>query len=445
MSSESELVCQTCYVSFPERDILKEHYTTVFHAYNAKRRSGGLAPVTFEAFEARRQAALARAEAATAAAQPKIYRVVSSGRDFSSLGALVSHLRSKRVQAELAELPDATDADLTALQAFIAAPETASLPPQVTCRTPHARAEEPAGGHSDAGGAAAGAAAGEDGEPVCEDGELPRNHPDRHLQEQLATATIDNMCFLDCHPVGSAVENLDRCCSVHGFHIPDEAYLTDVMGLLQYCAEKVIIGMTCLYCDATFNSVTATQAHMAAKRHGKLPFDRDHGRGMAEYDEFYDFTQEITYKGSKGQDVVPIGFSEMEVDEDGHLILPDGRSLGHRAYKQYYKQHIAKPDMRTAVVAAAADRRAKIAKALETGNSEALIALGMARRHDHISGLSKWVASSDLRLVRMKLQRQLDDGQRAELITRRKIDVRHGAAGNRNQRIRFVQQYMGAG
>lgn len=41
----------------------------------------------------------------------------------------------------------------------------------------------------------------------------------------------------------------------------------------------------------------------------------------------------------------------VELTELGHeLVLPDGRTLGHRDYAMYYRQHFKAPDQREAVL-----------------------------------------------------------------------------------------------
>ena len=48
--------CITCAVAFKDADIQRGHYKTDWHRYNLKRKVAGMAPVTMEDFDKRKNA-----------------------------------------------------------------------------------------------------------------------------------------------------------------------------------------------------------------------------------------------------------------------------------------------------------------------------------------------------------------------------------------------------
>lgn len=52
----------------------------------------------------------------------------------------------------------------------------------------------------------------------------------------------------------------------HSFFISEEKYLTNMEGLLKYLAEKINVGLLCIYCDNQgakgFKSGSAVRNHM---------------------------------------------------------------------------------------------------------------------------------------------------------------------------------------
>jgi pre-60S factor REI1 len=56
------------------------------------------------------------------------------------------------------------------------------------------------------------------------------------------------------------------------FFIPEIEYLKDIEGLIKYLGEKISIGNTCIWCEKTFYSIEATQAHMVTTKKKKKNF-----------------------------------------------------------------------------------------------------------------------------------------------------------------------------
>lgn len=139
--------------------------------------------------------------------------------------------------------------------------------------------------------------------------------------------------------------------SAHSLYIPDLEFVKDLRGLVAYLGEKVALGFTCLYCPASiqpFHSLHSVRKHMQDKGHCKIRYD---GAGQGELADFYDFTDSYPIVEDDGNSE----YEDLETDEEmdylpqqtaivaddsSELILPDGRSLGHRAYRVYYKQNL---------------------------------------------------------------------------------------------------------
>jgi pre-60S factor REI1 len=138
-----------------------------------------------------------------------------------------------------------------------------------------------------------------------------------------------------------------------GFFIPDIEFLIDLDGLLNYLGEKVKKGGYCLYCQKRCSPGRSCQNHMISKSHCKIAYEN--GIDGDEFEDFYDFS--ASYEDVEDDD-------DVEVDEDGNiegnqmhitpigeLVLPNGRKVGHRAYRLYYKQRFAPEDNRPSIIA----------------------------------------------------------------------------------------------
>jgi pre-60S factor REI1 len=233
-------------------------------------------------------------------------------------------------------------------------------------------------------------------------------------EQQEAPPVIDpTQSLFDKHMSTTVQENVDYMYNKYGFFIPDKEYLTDLEGLVGYCAEKIKLGHTCLYCQKMFTTWRGCQEHMIHTRHAKLKYEA--GVDLEEFDVFYDFSADdeeflmsgignhkkkkkrngndydkdmvIDEEGEDGDDDEDEDEDEWEdIDSDeemedgdndkdsddgmyaayqdeiaqhglditplGELIFPDGRIIGHRGLSRYYKQRISQQDNRTSVVAA---------------------------------------------------------------------------------------------
>jgi pre-60S factor REI1 len=191
--------------------------------------------------------------------------------------------------------------------------------------------------------------------------------------------------------------------TVHSFYVPEKG-LIDAKGLFSYVQEKICRHATCLYCHRRFGTPEAARAHMAAKGHAKLNF-HDEGSLLLEYARYYDFAD-----GGSGRcwlAATQRARRHMRVDALGEMVLPSGRSLGHRGLLQAYRQKHGggAEDTRVSVQAARAYyRHARVTQlATRAGRLEAKVALRAEEKRRHqllissfafAKGTSKALASS---------------------------------------------------
>ena len=154
----------------------------------------------------------------------------------------------------------------------------------------------------------------------------------------------------------------------HSFFVPDGEYLSDVSGFLSYLGNKIVIGNICLYCPnggKEFGNLNSVRRHMADKAHCKLAYETEEDR--AELADFYQYSSAAAdeagwedidmdsnveiVSGNEVEEVCACG--RLNADEqsalasladDGlSLILPSGRTLGHRSLRIYYAQRVHRP------------------------------------------------------------------------------------------------------
>lgn len=92
-------------------------------------------------------------------------------------------------------------------------------------------------------------------------------------------------------------------------------------------------------------------SHMVDKSHCKLAYTED--VDLVEYEDFYDFSasHEEDDEDVELDEDGNIIEREMEISPIGELILPSGRTVGHRDFRLYYKQYHRPEDNRPSVLA----------------------------------------------------------------------------------------------
>lgn len=169
-------------------------------------------------------------------------------------------------------------------------------------------------------------------------------------EEEKPPVIAANISIFDDKEFETTDECVQHMATNFGFFIPDVEYLTDLDGLLVYLNEKVKLGGYCLYCQKIFTPGKPCQNHMVSKSHCKIRYEN--GIDGEEFEDFYDFS--ASYEDAE----------DVEFDEDGNvveggatiastgeMVLADGRILGHRDFRLYYKQHYRPADTREPILA----------------------------------------------------------------------------------------------
>jgi len=164
--------------------------------------------------------------------------------------------------------------------------------------------------------------------------------PEQVFAEREANAvklSLEDSLF-DDHKSTDIDTNLEYMLQKFSFFIPSIDYLTDLPGLMDYLAQKITVGYTCLYCDRELISLSAVRTHMKDKNHCMMQWDY-----LEEYEDFYKFPK----AGTVSQIINEIGELEEQselgyVKPTGELVLygEDGTSkiLGLRQYSPFYRQ-----------------------------------------------------------------------------------------------------------
>ncbi|QQK40624.1 Zinc finger, U1-type [Penicillium digitatum] len=311
-----QYTCNTCLVAFQRSDAQRDHMRKDWHLYNMKRRIASLPPVTLETFNEKVLAAKATSnEAAAKASYEKTCHTCNKA--FYSENSYQNHIKSSKHKQRAASLRKDGDAASVQSSAF-------SL-----------------------------------GEPVTKsDNDVSK------VTEGLKTATIDEEededmesdikkdGFLATRCLFCKIESADIHTNVdhmridHGMFIPEQKYLADLDGLVNYLYRKITENFECLYCHAIKNDAQAIQTHMRDKSHCMIAFESE--EEQVEIGQYYDFRS--TYSEDEDESTAESGGVKVNGDgedqgayeADYELHLPSGRSVGHRSLAKYYKQNLLK-------------------------------------------------------------------------------------------------------
>lgn len=112
------------------------------------------------------------------------------------------------------------------------------------------------------------------------------------IEEMLSRVVPRDTCLFCNKQSPNIKNNVTHMNLMHGFFIPEEQYLIDLKGMLEYLGFKVGAGLTCLWCNKQFTSLHGVRLHMLYKDHCKIFFDQQ--KATDEFKEFYDYsTQEV--------------------------------------------------------------------------------------------------------------------------------------------------------
>jgi pre-60S factor REI1 len=287
--------CNTCLASFPNMEVIKDHYKSEWHCFNSKRRAQNL-PIL------RREQFLQLVKTSETKSPPKS-AVMTFKKD---------HNAPNRVEAPVAKSPEKVKVESISEKTVI-----------------HGELVE--------------------GEQQAEDvselaSELESTKPKYKPVLGAAVSVFDDKIF------STSEETVDYMTMKYGFFIPDIEYLTDLDGLIEYLNEKVKEGCICLFCQKRFADGRATQHHMISKSHCKIAYDESSG-DVDELEDFYDFSstyEDIEEEIDENGEVIE---EEAHPAATGELVLPGGKILGHRMFRRYYKQYYPPQDTREPILA----------------------------------------------------------------------------------------------
>lgn len=302
---------------------------TDWHRYNMKRRVANLPPVAAASFN---EKVLERREQNAVRTDPRSLACAACNKQFSSENAFRTHVQSKKHR----------DREAAAASAERLGKKPAPAP---------AKAED----EDDDG-------SGDEANEMDVDSEDDEEGDFEQKMANLRRRIKPADCLFCTRHSGTVDENVGHMASIHSFFIPDKEILIDLSGLLSYLGEKVAIGNLCLFCPnggKEFGSLEAVRKHMIDKNHCKLAYETDEDR--AELADFYDFQGDGDDEDWEDEDGEEIGSDEEVMDAfdrpqrpkkasvalaaDGlSLVLPSGRTLGHRSLKVYYDQRYRPSD-----------------------------------------------------------------------------------------------------
>eukprot|EP01041_Mallomonas_annulata_P003803 gene3803-7568_t len=329
--------CNTCKSSFPSVESVRGHYKTEWHVFNSKRRSNGLAPVgeaDFNVFNNKRNKGFKK---------PLPQSILLRG-------TLPSNVK---------EVPNVPQASKSILPT--ASGPTSSIEPDVVKDLDSNTQNQIQSSREELRSIAVGLGISNDRTETIVDMALKETLDDEEEgQEELSNIEAKPL------PIGPTISIFDNKefdtvedCMKHmetnfGFFIPDKEYMVNLEGFLTYLGEKVKLGGICIYCQKQFIPGHPCQNHMINKSHCKITYEDD--IDVDEYEDFYDFSSQYINSSDENDNE---NDENSEANEDrtleispiGELILLNGRTLGNRNLRIYYKQKYRPEDIRPAVLA----------------------------------------------------------------------------------------------
>ncbi|KAI9781887.1 MAG: hypothetical protein M1835_004172 [Candelina submexicana] len=302
-TSSHKFTCNACQVAFRTSDVQRGHMRSDWHLYNVKRRLAALPPITSEVFA--EKVLTAQASSTAAAAKASFEKAcIPCQKTYFSDNAYQNHLGSQKHKMRLASLQNGgvgrpNDETGSVLSSTFSLGEPVETSLQVA-QDPEVEAEfsKVVDGIKEA--------SLKEEEPVPRRPTRPHHSAaEARSEHPLSPATTNDSATPAEDGEPKSAENVLRAClfcnydspslslnvihmaKVHGMFIPEQAYLTDLEGLVRYLYEKVYETHECLHCHKGNRTVNAAQAHMRDKGHCVIPYDSE--EDMIEIGDFYDF------------------------------------------------------------------------------------------------------------------------------------------------------------
>lgn len=370
--------CNTCQVAFRSSDLQRSHmhndwqYVSstysdyaihsidCYSRYNLKRRVASLPPISSELFT--EKVLTAQATSTAAAAKASFEKTCTAcQRTYYSQNAYQNHLASQkhkmRISSSQDGLPSTSDDETESVMS-----STISLgEPTETA----ARDGEDVVAEAEFSDVVSGIknASVEEREHVPRRPSRPHHSSidDRPEHPLSPTTTKNSASDPSDTSRPSVVVPLSRClfcnydsptlklnvlhmAKIHGMFIPEQPYLVDLEGLVNYLYVKITELHECLYCGKIKNTTAGVQTHMRDKGHCMIAFESE--EEMIDVGQFYDFRSTYSDAGDddQGSDMEDAGpktrggvkvgkkhddkFKTVISGEDGDEELRDGDENG---------------------------------------------------------------------------------------------------------------------
>ncbi|KAI9794591.1 MAG: hypothetical protein M1816_004478 [Peltula sp. TS41687] len=324
LGSSHPYTCNTCQVAFRNGELQRGHMHSDWHRYNLKRRVASLPPLSSEVFADKVLTAQASSTAAAAKASFEKTCDVCQ-RAYYSENAFQNHVGSQKHKLRLAALQMGaaeTETGSVVSSTFSLGQPINTVDVAAEETDPEADAEFSEVVH------AIKESSIDDKEPVSRRPTRPHHsaneerpaHPisptslESPEAESAPVASLVNCLF--CNYVSPSMPlNVSHMGKIHGMFIPEQNYLVDLQGLIDYLREKVFEDHECLYCGKLKGTTAGAQTHMRDKGHCMIGFESE--EQMVEIGQFYDFRS--TYSDED------LG----EEEEEGDVPADDAESKEH--------------------------------------------------------------------------------------------------------------------
>ncbi|KAF3484350.1 pre-60S factor REI1 [Arthroderma uncinatum] len=393
--------CNTCQVAFRSSDAQRGHMRSDWHRYNLKRRVATLPPISSEVFTDK----VLNAQASNSAAAAKATfekSCVACQKTYYSENAFQNHIGSqKHRQREAAWRKDGGKDETASIMSG-----TFSMGEPINGPSADAAQDDAEPGEQEFSDIISGIK----GTKIDAHDPLPirPRRPSHGTEKEPVDSTGEGknedeveipltQCLFCNYNSPNIKLNVLHMGKFHGMFVPEQEYLTDGEGLLEYLQAKIYKNSECLYCHKLKATPEAVQTHMKDKGHCMIAFETEDEQ--IEIGQFYDFTS--TYSDDEDEDDEEKGaqgdgwetdtsVSSLDSDEigaepiddrshqysklsrhghhsntdprrhrnadgfhshahshghaafvhDGELHLPTGRTAGHRSMAKYFRQNL---------------------------------------------------------------------------------------------------------
>lgn len=320
--SSYKFTCNSCSLAFPTGDDQRQHMKTEWHRYNLKRRVAQLPPITEDLFNSK----VASVEENNPQAEEVDKPLTKKEKRRKAKEAL---LEKKNKLLSLARDRIAGRGGIARIgsDGKLVIERKPTVNEEIKLKQGIEKEEE---------------------EIYGKDIHLTEDQLEDKLFKEKVKGKVDiplDTCIFCGFKSKSLELNTIHMFKKHGLYIPEEKYLIDKSGLIQYLGEKVGFGNVCLYCAYQGKNLESARQHMIAKGHCKIPYDTEDEK--LEISKFYDFS--TSYGDDARSD------KEMEAETEGQefedendvayaseigLHLPNGLVAGNRAMSRIWRQNI---------------------------------------------------------------------------------------------------------